>query len=78
MEMKLWLETTLVLERARCHGELLHLCRLRGKGDEGSGSIWEHLPSVVCLKSWGVEQSTWPWFTCVSWKGDAGARVMLG
>lgn len=74
---KLWLETTLVLERAQCHGELLHLCRLGGKGDEDSGNIWEHLPSVVCLKPWGVEQSTWPWFICVSWKGGAGARVIL-
>lgn len=50
VEMKLGLETRLVLERAQCHGELLHLCRLGGKGDEGSGNIQEHLPSVVCLK----------------------------
>lgn len=76
--MKLWLETRLVLERAQCHGELLHVCRLGGKGDEGSGNAREHLPSVVCLKPWGVEQSTWPWFACVSWKEGAGERVMLG
>lgn len=62
----------------QCHGGLLHLCRLGGKGDEGSGNTWEHLPTVVCLKPWGVEHSTWPWLACVSWKRDAGARVLLG
>lgn len=44
----------------QCHGGLLHLCRLGGKGDEGSGNTWEHLPTVVCLKPWGVEHSTGP------------------
>lgn len=45
----LLLETMLVLERAQCHGELLHLRRLGGKGEEGWGNVWEHLHRAISL-----------------------------